>query len=83
MTVGYTSYCSGNVKNGPGLYLHDGLIMNVMKTWMRNRPTPSMNALQKLSMTDSIVQNDDHDNKYDDEWTRWVDECGEIEYLPS
>ena len=32
MTVGDTGYCSGNVMNGPGLYLCNGLFVDMMKT---------------------------------------------------
>ena len=42
MTVGDIGDCSGNVMNGPGMYLRDGLLMDMMKTWMRTRPTPRM-----------------------------------------
>ena len=42
MKVGDTGYCHGNVKNGFGLYLCDGLLIDMMKTWMRTMPTPSV-----------------------------------------
>ena len=29
-------------KEGPGLYLHNGLLVDVMKTQMRTRPAPIM-----------------------------------------
>ena len=35
--VGDAGYYSGNVKNGPGIYLPDGLLMDMMETWMRTR----------------------------------------------
>ena len=42
MMVGDAGNCRGNVKNGHGLYLHDGFLVDMTKTWMRNRPTPNM-----------------------------------------
>ena len=42
MTIGYATYCSDNAKNGPRMYLHDGLFVFMMNTLMRNRPTLSM-----------------------------------------
>ena len=30
------------VINGFGMYLRDGLLMDMMKTWMSSRPTPNM-----------------------------------------
>ena len=32
MIVGDIGYCSGNVMNGHGLYLRDGLLVYMMKT---------------------------------------------------
>ena len=40
MTVGDVGDCSGNVMNG--LYLHDGLLIDMIKTLMRTSPTPNM-----------------------------------------
>jgi len=31
MMVGETGDCCDNVMNGPGLYLHDGLLVDMMK----------------------------------------------------
>ena len=42
MIVGDAGNCSGNVKNGVGMYLHDSLLVYMMKTYMRTRPTPIM-----------------------------------------
>ena len=42
MTVGDAANCTGNVMNGPGFYLHDGLLIDMMNTWMRTRPTLDM-----------------------------------------
>ena len=33
--VGDTGYCSVNVKNGHGLYLPDGLLVEMMNLWMK------------------------------------------------
>ena len=31
-TIGDTGYCSGNLNNGLGIYLRDGLLVDMMKT---------------------------------------------------
>ena len=32
MPIGDVGDCSGNVMYGPGIYLHDGFLMDMMKT---------------------------------------------------
>ena len=55
MTIGDVGYCSGNVKNGSGIHLCDGFLIDMMNTWMRPRPTSNMKKgwiCRKIPMTD-------------------------------
>ena len=83
MTIGDSCDCSGNVMNGHGIYVLDGFLMNMMKTWMRTRPTPSMKHgwLYRNFQWQIIIfnyrQNEVFGSSYDDDLTRYVDDSGE------
>ena len=50
--VGDAGYCHGNEKNGPWMYLCDSFLIDMMKNWMRNRPTLSRKRVVSIETFD-------------------------------